>query len=71
MGRHVNHHDVQDRMIIRNKILSNQRSGSLVERDPASLSIPEQEALVKERIASKIKSTPAPKPVATRFTAKI
>ena len=69
MAHHVNHHDVQDRMLTRNTIIAN-RSGSLIDRDPATLSITEQETLVRERMAAKIKATPKPKAAATRFTGR-
>ena len=72
MGRHVNHYDVQDRMIARNKVISNTKhSASLDERDPASLSIVEQEELIKARIKAKIqKEAPVSKPPVIRFTGK-
>jgi hypothetical protein len=50
MGRHVNHHDEQDRWIRKaEKINRNQRNLSLEERDPATLSIKEQEELIRKR----------------------
>lgn len=70
MARHVNHFDVQDRIMARNKTVS-QRSGSLVERDPATLTIAEQEQMVKDKIKAKIQSQPKAKPDTTiRFTGK-
>lgn len=60
MGRHVNHHDVQDRMIVRNSKIANYRSGSIDNRDPSTLSIAEQEKLLKEKLKNK-KPKPEPK----------
>lgn len=69
MARHINHFDAQDKIIARNNKMAN-TSSSLADRDPATLTIPEQEALVKERIAAKIKNQPPPKVSQTRFTGK-
>lgn len=70
MGRHVNHQDVQDKLISRNLIIS-KLSGSLEDKDIATLSIIQQEKLFKQRFKDKFNSTStASRAPTTRFSSK-
>jgi len=71
MGKHVNHYDVQDRLIDRNSRI-NKHTGSLEQRDPSTLSIAEQEILMAKILANKKKAAAMviKTPPKVRFTGK-
>lgn len=75
MSKHINHQDVQDRLILKNNNIvkhNKHKKLSLEDRDPGTLSILEQETLIREKISAKIKlqqSKPQPKPP-IRYTGK-
>lgn len=60
MARSVNHHDVQDNLIKKNARLS-QLSSSYRDQDLSSLSIPEQEKIIKQKLDAKKKQDEANK----------
>ena len=70
MGRHVNHQDEQDRLILKNTKIVSHRNKSLDERDPGSLTIAEQEIIVRKRLSDKIKNAPLPVTAKLRFTGR-
>lgn len=73
MARHVNHFDYQDKLISKNEKLSRTKSsssGSLEDRELASLSIAEQEELYAARAKANYRP-PTPVTASIRFSGRL